>query len=222
MIRLMNVSKGRPNQAIVSTRTNWGAGTAAFPILIDMKPGAVLDIPAQAFSQFDPGVKQWVAEYVSNGLLKVFTLSSVHHYQDKNHDAEYALDYLIDAKYGTLAQTHALAMAVSLNEEMQLHFDSVAVHDSAVGSITAAVPTNLATLITWIGDAQTQYAAHIASAVAHPVADTWNTITPVVAGTWATSIAALQELYIAYHSHKTWLDPTSAVEMNVATLLGYC
>ncbi|KKN41374.1 hypothetical protein LCGC14_0723950 [marine sediment metagenome] len=220
MIRIRNISKGRPNEARVATRTNWGAGTAAFPILVDLAPGAQLDIPALALSQWDPGVKQWLAEYVAGGLIKVYTLASKHLYQDKGHNAVYGLDYLIDAKLGPLALDHAIAMATTLNAEVQLHFDSDAVHGGNVGAITAAVPTNLTTLQTWIGDAQTEYTTHIASVVAHTSADTHNVLTPVGAVSLSTSIAALRELHRAYHSHKTWVD--TAVEMNVSTLLAYC
>lgn len=221
MIQIINISKGRPNQAKVALRTNWGAGTAAFPIRIELAPGEQLEVPAQALNDWDPGVKQWLAEYVVHGLLKVYTIASVHLYQDKDHTAIYDLDYLIDAKFDPLALNHAIGMATTLNTEMQLHFDSVAVHGSAVGSITAAVPSNLATLLTWTADAQTQYAAHIASAVAHTIADTWNTITPGAAVDLATAISVLRELYTAYHSHKEWLNPASRTEMSVATLLAY-
>jgi len=221
MIRIINVTKGRPHEGRISVRTNWGAGTAAFPILINLGPNEKLDVPAQSVNDWDPGVKQWLAEYVANDYLKVYTINSVHDYQDKDHNAEYGLDYLIDAKFDPLALDHAIDMATSFNTEMQLHFDSDAVHASNVGGITAPVPTNLATLQTWIGDAQTQYALHIASGVAHATADTWNTIVPVVVSNLATSISALRELWTAYHSHKKWLDPTSEAEMTIATLLAY-
>lgn len=219
MIRIRNISKGRPNEARVAMRTNWGAGTAAFPILVNLGPDEQMDVPAQSVNDWDPGVKEWLAEYVAHGLLKVYTIESKHDYQDKGHNAIYDLDYLIEAKLGPLAESHALAMAVTLNEEIELHHLDIAVHGGVVGNITAAVPTDLATLVTWIGDAQTQYALHIASAVAHKTADTDNVLTPVVATTWPTCIAALQELHRAYHSHKTWL--TTAVEMDITTLLAY-
>lgn len=222
MIRIINVTQGRPHQGRVSVRTNWGAGTAAFPILIDLGPNEKLDVPAQSVNDWDPGVKQWLAEYVSNDYLKVYTINSLHDYQDKDHNAAYGLDYLIDAKFDPLALTHAIAMATSLNTEMQLHFDALTVHAAPVaGSITASVPTNLATLQTWIGDAQTEFATHIADATTHTVADTWNSYTPTAAVDLATSITALRELHRAYHSHKEWLDPTSEAEMNISTLLAY-
>lgn len=221
MIRIINISKRRPNEAHVPMRTNWGAGTAAFPILVDLAPGKYIDVPAQSVNDWDPGVKQWLAEYVVQGLLKVFNISSLHLYQDKNHNAEYDYDYLIEARMGDLALNHAIDVATSLNTEMQLHFDNLSVHGGAVGTLTAAVPTNLATLIAWITDAQTQHAAHLASAVAHTIADTWNPLALGAPTDLATSIAALQELYRRYHSHKSWLDPTSAAEMDVVTLLAY-
>ena len=118
MLRIKNISKGRPNQAHVAMRTNWGAGTAAFPILLDLAPGAQVDVPAQSANNWDPGVKQFLAEYVSYGILKVFTLVSKHDYEDKNHNAIYGYDYLIDAKFGPLAEAHALAMATTLNTEV--------------------------------------------------------------------------------------------------------
>ncbi len=219
MIRIRNISKGRPDEARIAMRTNWGAGTAAFPVLVDLGPGVEVDIPAQALNDWDPGVKQWLAEYVAQGMVKVYNIESKHDYQDRGHNAIYDLDYLIDAKFGPLAQEHALAMAGTLNTEMELHHLDIAVHGSVVGNITVAAPTNLATMLLWIADAQTEYALHIASGVAHTTADTDNTLVPVVASNWPTSIAALQELHRAYHSHKTWL--TNAVEMNVTTLLAY-
>lgn len=221
MIQIRNISKGRPNEARVATRVGYDDSGGAIPMFIDLAPGETLEVPAQSVSDWLPGVKQWLAEYVANGLLKVFTIDSVHDYRDKNHNAEYGLDYLIGAQFGTLALNHAIAMATSFNTEMQLHYDDDAVHGANVGTLSAAIPTNLATLITWIGDAQTQYAAHIVSGAAHATADTWNTIAPVGAVDLATSISALQELWTAYHSHKTWLDHSSAAEMTITTLLAY-
>lgn len=219
MIRIFNSSKGRPNEARISTRTNWGAGTAAFPILIDMAPGAQLDIPDRAFNDWDPGVKQWLAEYMSNGLVRVATMDAVHHYLDKGHNPEYGPDYLIDASAGTMALTRALAVAGALDTEMQLHFDSLSVHDSAVGTIAVAAPTDLTELIAWLGAAATAYSTnHRPSAPAHPNADTVNTFTSSAADL-ADSIQELKELHGAFSAHK--VREFNLSYLGIAAVLAY-
>lgn len=65
MIRILNDTKGQSNETLVSFRTNWSAGTAAFPILVELKPGEYKDIPRTSFDYLDPGVKQFVAEYMA-------------------------------------------------------------------------------------------------------------------------------------------------------------
>jgi len=219
MIQFRNISKGRPNQARISTRTGFQDSGGAMPNYIDLAPGEELIVPRRSLADWLSGAKQHLAEFMAHGLLKVYEIPSVHLYQDKGHNAEYDLDYLIDAKFGDLALTHANNMATSLNTEMQLHFSDIAVHNAAAGALSAAAPTNLATLILWITDAQTEYPIHRASAAAHPNVDTTNTLALGAPADLATCIAALRELWTAYHSHKTWHLP--GVEMDVVTMLAF-
>jgi hypothetical protein len=221
MIRILNDTKGQSNEARVAFRTNWSAGTAAFPIQVDLIPGAHIDIPRTSFDYLDPGVKQFIAEYMAQGIIRVLDIDTAHRYMDKNHNPEYDLDYLIGAEFGDLALTHAINMATSLNTEMDRHFLSLAVHDAATAAVAGNLPTNLATLLVWIGNAQTAYDTnHRPSLVAHAGLDTTNTLAPVAAVDLATAISALQELFTAFQSHKTWLLPT-ANELDIEAVLTF-
>lgn len=220
MIRIINDSRGQANEARVTFRTNWSAGTAAFPIMIDLGPGEKMEMPKSSFDYLDPGVKQFVAEYMAQGLLRVLSVDSVHFYQDKNSDPEYGLDYLIDHSLAPLALTHAINMATSLNEVMDRHFTSLAVHDAATAAVAGNLPTDLATLLVWVGNAQTAYTTHRTDLVAHTAADTTNTLAPIAAVDLETAIDALREIYTAFTSHKTWLTGT-ATELDIKAVLDY-
>lgn len=221
MIRIVNDSRGQANAARVAFRTNWSAGTAAFPIQVDLGPGEKLELPKNSFDYLDPGVKQFVAEYMAHGLLRVFAVDSIHFYQDKNSDPEYDLDYLIDHSLAPLALTHAINMATSLDAGMNRHFTNLAVHGTATAAIAGNPPTDLATLLVWIGNAQAAYPTHRTSlGGAHSALDTTNTLAPVAAVDLETAITALREMYTTFTSHKTWLNGT-ATELDIKSVLDY-
>ena len=79
-------------------------------------------------------------------------------------------------------------------------------HDAqeAVNVIAAADATDLATTITLLTEAQTDYDLHIASAVFHPNADTKNDTNAAVPTDLPTSIVALDEIYGLLNSHLIW------------------
>lgn len=221
MIRIFNDTKGQANEARVAFRTNWSAGTAAFPIQVDLSPGEKIEFPKTSFDYLDPGVKQFIAEYMAQGVLRVLVVDPIHHYMDKNHNPEYDLDYLIDAKFGDLALSHAINMATSLNTEMDRHFQSLATHNAATAVVAGNLPTDLASLLVWIGNAQTAYDTnHRQSLVAHDGLDGTNALVPVAAADLDTAIQALQELLTAFQSHKTWLLPT-ARELDIDAVLTF-
>ena len=97
---------------------------------------------------------------------------------------------------------------------MNDHFNDVGVHNAVVGAIAGAAPTSLATLLVWIGLAQTAYETnHRGSVVAHLNADAINVLAPIGAVSLATAITALQELHRAYHSHKLWYVGNSRLDV---------
>jgi len=142
----------------------------------------------------------------------------VHKWQDKAHNNQYDYDYLVRAPNANpaLILTKALNVAGSFHEELNAHFADVGVHHAAVpaAGIVGNAPTDLATLLVWIGLAQTAYETnHRASLVAHPFADGVNTLTPVVAADLDTSVQALQELHRAYHEHKRWYTGNARLDV---------
>lgn len=218
MITIHNISKGQQFQQTAALRTGHTDSGSAMPMYLAIEPGEFVKVPNQSLVDWLAGTKQRLAEYMVEGILTVSTMNSTHIYQDKDHNCLYGLDYLVDAKFGELAQDHAIAVAGSLHTELNGHFNSIVHHNDVVGAIGGAAPTDLATLIVWIGTAQTQYAAHRLSVggapAAHPFADIVNTLTPVVAADWPTCIQALQELHRAYHSHKEWTLATTQISAN--------
>lgn len=222
MITITNVTKGTALQQTASVRTGFQDSGGAMPMFLAIGPGKSVRIPNQSFADWLPGVKQKIGEYMARGILKVFTMNSVHVYQDKGHEAIYGYDYLIDYKFGPLAETHALNMAAALDTVLKLHFASLAVHGGAVGAMTAALPTDLTTLIAWVTDAQTEYGVHVASTgvppAAHPNAPV-NTLALGAPTTWPTCIAAMQEIHRVYHAHKEWTLATT--EQDVDTVIAY-
>lgn len=223
MILIQNVSKGTAFEQTASVRTGYQDSGGGMPMFLAIPPGENVCVPDESFKDWLPGVKQWIGEYMATGVLKVYTIDSPHLYQDKGHDCIYGYDYLIDVKLGTIAETHALNMATALDTVLKLHFASLAVHGGAHGAITAALPTDLTTLIAWVTDVQTEYAVHIASTGVPPAAHPNAPVNALALGaptTWATCIAALQEIHRVYHTHKEWtLVP--GTEQDVNTIIAY-
>lgn len=220
MLQIRNISIGKPSETRVAERTNWGAGTAAFPLFFDLSPGQTLEVPQTSVHAWDPGVKQWLAEYMAHNILAVYEVTTSHLYQDKGNDPVYSVDHLIDAKFDPLATTHAIEIATTLHTAMNDHFENTRAHNAATTLIGAAVPTDLATLITWITEAQTRYDTdHRPAIAAHPVIDLVNTLALGAPATLAQCIAALRELYIAYDNHKTWF--VGGTELDIEAVLAY-
>lgn len=213
MLQFRNVTRGTTNERKVVINTKF-SGSSGYPMYFTLAPGAHIEVPKQYVIDWHESVKQNIAEYMMHGIIRVYDLNASHLYQDKGNACDYAYDYLLPAAQG-LALEHALQVAVSFNAVINQHLASLAVHTTAAAFlITAAIPTDLATLLVWIADAQTQYAAHVADAAAHPNVDIVNVLVPVVAGDLPTSIAALQEIYKAYAAHKMWVVGTAEVAAN--------
>jgi len=216
MIQIRNISRTTGLNRGASINTKFG-GEAGYPLRLDLTPGEHIEFPQQNMVDWHPAVKQFLAEYVANGILKVYTLEAAHRYKDKGNNPIYDYDHLIDGP--ALALTHALEMADTLHTQMNFHMADLAVHDSAVGAIAGVAPTTLATLLVWLAAAEVAYNTnHRVSALAHNHPDAENAFVSA-AVTLATAVTDLRSLYSAYQSHKGWF--TTAVELDVPAILTF-
>lgn len=223
MIQIFNVTKGTPEEQLAAWSTVPGAASYAEPTNFYLEPGQYAYIPQDSLSNYHPGVKQRMADFIARGVISVSEIVSVHYYLDKGNNAQYPITDIVDAGLAQ-ALDQANLVAAELDRVMTRHFASVSVHGGAVGTIGAPLPTDLASLNTWITAAIAAYSAHLASVgvppAAHPVADATNTPAAFVPGTLATAITALRDLYTVYHAHKEWLQgPT--VPITAIAILTY-
>jgi hypothetical protein len=215
MLRISNVSANQrfsfPARAI---------GMASTPGFIDLAANQSMVLPRLTVHEWLASSKQALAEMVAAGVAQVGEIDPVHLYQDKGHLLQYGYDYLL-VENSAVGLSRAIEVATDYAVKFNQHVNQLAVHTAGSINITAATPTNLATLITWVTDAQIQYAAHSVAAAAHPTPDTWNTLALGVPGTLLQCIAALQELHAGYTFHKTWIDEGSFVALNIPGILTY-
>jgi hypothetical protein len=217
MIQIFNITTGTPEEQLAAWSTVPGAASYAEPTNFYLEPGQYAYITQDALSNYHPGVKQRMSEFIALGVITVSEITSVHQYQDKGNNSQYPITDIVDAGLAQ-ALDQAILVATDLDRVMTRHFDSVSIHGGVVGAIAAPVPTDLPTLTAWIGAAIAAYNAHRLSVgvppAAHPIADTTN-IPAAPGGGLPGAVAALRDLYRVYHSHKEWLQapivPISAI-----------
>jgi len=218
MLEIRNITRGTTTEREIAFTTR-SSGYVGYPNYVDLLPGATLVLAKQNLRDWQPGVKQELAQYVAHGFLEVTALDSSHLFEDLGHNCDFGYDDILPATDG-LALTRALEVAVSLDTAINGHVASTAVHNAATAAIAVAAPTDLASLLLWIAAAQTAYdTTHRPSVAAHPHVDANNIFVPVVAADLATAIAALRELITAYTAHKTWYVGTA--KLDVPTIMTY-
>ena len=215
MIRISNTS---PNQRFAFTTK--GFATPSIPAFIDLGPNQTVTLPRLTMHDWPAAAKQSLAEAVAAGVALAGEVDSVHLYQDKGHQLAYSYDYLL-VENSAVGLSRAIEVATDFALKFNQHVNNAGVHTGASVNITAATPTNLATLQAWITDAQIQYPAHIAAGAVHPTVDTWNVLVPILAVDIPTAVRAMQELSFAFTSHKTWLSEASFVTLTVNDILTY-
>jgi hypothetical protein len=103
-----------------------------------------------------------------------------------------------------------LAESITLATEIRVDYNAHDLdagpvwHHTAGGShqITAAVPVDLPTLITFCLDLQTQYANHLADVAMHVPVDTLNTLTAVVPADLPTCTSLLNDFKAKFNNHR--------------------
>ena len=217
MIQIRNITHGMGPRRGASINTKFG-GEAGYPLRLDLAPGEHVEFPQQNLTDFHPAVKQYLAEYVANGILKVYTLEAAHRYQDKGNNPFHDYDHLIDAPVA-LALIHALEMAGTLHVQMNFHMAGMGVHDAAIGAIAGNAPGDLAALLVWLAAAEVAYNTnHRVSALAHNHPDGENAFVSAAVNL-PTAITDLRNLYSAYQAHKRWF--ANSLELDVPAILTF-
>jgi hypothetical protein len=108
-----------------------------------------------------------------------------------------------DDSGGLLAESLALATEIRIDYNAHDLDASPAWHHASGGSyqITAAVPSDLPTLITFCLDLQTQYANHLADVAMHIPADTINTLTVIVPADLPTCTSLINDFKAKFNAH---------------------
>lgn len=189
-------------------------GSRSVPVEIALTPKTkptsnLIDIASENFRKFGDGVKQEIANAIQAGIIQVNDLTDIHNVADTS--------MLPDSASGIVPGGDLPQLLQSANDYAMVydaHDSSSIFHIGGAGShqIAVALPSNWATLVTFLTDVKAKYNAHIVDGAMHNAADAVNGLTyttPVL--TNAAAAVAIKQLWGTYAQHKAWTDYTATL-----------
>jgi len=212
MIQITNVSLHR-----WSCSTSY-AGARGIPLYFNLgprtKPAENSEIILKEnLKNYGSGVKQTIADAVASGIIMVQELDGTHVANDRT---------IIDFKPYTAHNLPTLYAAGNLFKSVyNTHQASTAYHTAAGAlPITSPDATDIATLITLLTEARSDYNTHIPLAI-HPTPDSHNLIIHAVPTDAATCEAFLREAWGRFLEHRMWVKDAAAAPLNPNQIITY-
>lgn len=198
MLQIQNIG-----QYGVSVKT-WDGGGSGRPNVLHLRPNEMAFMMQQELKSWPTGAKEDLSRYVQMGTLVVKEVDGVHNGPDKSAKLDFYADDL----------GSAILFGVAFQQSYNKHVESAVFHTAPVPAhrSTAAVPTDLATLITLITNLRTVYTVHGAAAPPHVNADTQFICAPAAPApvTEQDCIVALRDLNNILDGHREALVPAAA------------
>ena len=200
-------------------------GSRSVPLEISLTPlkkpaGNTISIASDNFRKFGDGIKQEIADAIQSGIIQVNDLNDLHNAEERSILPESSTNIAA----GNV--TKMIQSAIDFKNIYNAHDASAVFHVAGpfgAYQITAADPTDLTTLLAFLGHAngpKAKYNVHRVDVANHTVVDSKNIVTyttPVP--TAAAAAAALKELWGLYRQHRRWAVYTAT--LNPLTVFTY-
>jgi hypothetical protein len=212
MIQITNVS---PYKWALSTSYAGSRGTPLYFNLspISKPPKNTEVILKENLKNYGSGVKQAIADGVASGIIVVQELDGAHVANDRT---------IFDLGGFTAHNLPTLYAAGNLFKSVyNAHELSTAFHTAAGAlPITSPDATDVATLITLLTEARTDYNTHIGTAI-HPNPDGTNLIVHAVPVDAATCESFMREAWGVFQQHRKWAQAAATAPLNPNQIITY-
>lgn len=220
MLQILNIG---PNLVSLSSSYIGGQGR---PLYIKLAPREQSSMTQAELANWPVGAKENLASYVQASQLQVNEMNSYHVVSDVSPMPPLELGKVNppqvypNSKTPSAGETEVdgyIKLAVSLRDAYNVHCAS-GVHTApdTVNNMTAADPTDAATLYSFLTTFKTKYNTHIAAtAPPHVISDTTTTLVSPNPTTLATSADLMVEIHKALSVHKIlWQDGSKSLTPN--------